>query len=103
MESREIVRLLAASAIVETICQNIGGNDTDLQDLAQDIYLDLLRKDADLMNELWDSRSYNFYITKMVINNVFSKTSPYYEQYKRFKKQNDEGYIQDNREILPDE
>lgn len=102
MESAEIVRLLAASAIVETICQNIGGKDEDIRDLSQDIYLDLLRKDDALLNDLMDNKTYNFYIAKMVINNVFSKTSPYYELYKRFKRNNDDRYLCDNSEILPE-
>lgn len=102
MENQEIIRLLAASAIVETICQNIGGKDEDLKDLSQDIYLDLLEKDNSLINELWDNNQIKFFISKMALNNIYSKTSPYYKIYKHPKRMNDDRYIQDNREILPD-
>lgn len=70
-------------------------NETDfnLRDLAQDIYLSLLQKPAELIESLHQGGELDFYITGMIANNVLSKTSPYHLTYR----------IQDNEPKASDE
>ena len=55
------------------------------EDLAQDIYLTLLEKDQQFLKELNEKKQLIYYITKIITNNVRSKTSPYYYKYKRYE------------------
>lgn len=84
MDKNEIVEKLAKDCVVEVIVKNYCGKlDNDLQDLCQDIYLDLLLKDEKLVVNLYNLGHIKFFITKMVRNNVFSGTSPFYTKYKK--------------------
>lgn len=104
METGKIIEELAREHTVEDIVRNIGGKkDEDLKDLVQDIYLDLLRKDAALLNSLKEKGELKFFITKMAKNNICSKNSPFYKNYKRHNELRDEnGHIQDNGEVFGD-
>lgn len=90
----DIVRLIAESGIVENLIASMKASrneDRDnLKDLSQDIYMDLLEKPEELLVQLWNSGEYKFYLTRMITNNIFSKTSPYDRKYRG------------KRDILPD-
>lgn len=75
---------------LRTIISNIAKDttDDDLQDLEQDIYLELLTKDEETIDDLFLKGQLNYYITRMVINNINSKTSRYYYRYKKNKMKN---------------
>lgn len=87
MENIQIVQKLAQNKVLETIISNItkGSTDEDLKDLTQDLYESLLTKDPTVMSALYESNELNFYLTRMVVQNVNSKTSPYYYNYKLYK------------------
>lgn len=55
----------------------------DLDDLTQDIYVSLMGKDEELIAGLYERGELEYYILRMVVNQVCSKTSPYYTQYKK--------------------
>lgn len=78
-----IVEQLAKDRVVESIVDNVNNSDQDRFDLVQDIYLDLLTKDDAFIQELYQSKKLKYFIVKMVTNNIKSKTSPYYYQYKK--------------------
>lgn len=71
--------------MVESIIANIAKNttDEDLRDLANDIYLELLEKSEDLLVGIYERGQMNYYITRIVINNINSKTSRFYYLYKK--------------------
>lgn len=87
MTNQEIVAQLANERIVEEIVYKIGANEnpTDLEDLTQDIYIELLNKPNDTLNTLARSNQLNYYITRIVINNIRSANSRYYYIYKKDK------------------
>lgn len=81
-----IIEKLALNRTVETIIANITKNKDDdtLKDLAQMIYLDLLQKPYAKIEELDRNNQLNFFITRMVLNSINSKTSRYYYEIKRY-------------------
>lgn len=81
-----IIEKLALNKTVETIIANITKNKDDdtLKDLAQMIYLDLLLKPYAKIEELDKNNQLNFFITRMVLNSINSKTSRYYYEIKRY-------------------
>lgn len=79
----DIIGELARQQVVEDIILNIVGEvGADEQDLAQDIYLDLLSKDEDKITSMTD-KELRYFVSRMVMNNVCSKTSPFYYKYKK--------------------
>lgn len=89
----EIVESLASKKEVEKIIKNLGCFNDSSKDLAQDIYISLMEKDPDLIQSLYDKGELNYYITRMVKNNLNSSTSPYHTTY-RIKRQESYGLIE---------
>lgn len=86
MTKQQIISQLAEGKVVEEIIKNATKcNDLDFSDLAQDLYLSLLLKDEKKIQEMFENDQLNFYIAKMVRNNWYSTTSPFYTMYKKFK------------------
>lgn len=87
MTRSEIVGLIARSGIVEnliaTMRASVGEDKDNLKDLAQDLYFDLLSKPEELIQSLWESGEYKFYIARMIVNNICSSTSMYDKTYRR--------------------
>lgn len=83
MSNHEIVEKLASERFVEKIINNITNGQspdpTALDDLAQDLYLSFLL-DAKLPT-IYDEGHINFYVTRCVMNNIMSSSSPYYRIY----------------------
>lgn len=89
MTKSEIVGEIAKSGIVEnlisTMKASVGEDRDNLKDLAQDIYLSLLDKPDGLIQSLWESGEYKFYVTRMIVNNICSSSSPYDKIYRAKK------------------
>lgn len=81
----QIIEKWANEKVIETIIYNIAGESPELSDLAQDLYVSLFEKPDELIQKLEAENSYKFFISKMVMHNVYSANSPYYYKYKRFK------------------
>lgn len=85
MTKNEVVNIIAREKMVETIVSNIAKSDDDLlNDLVQEIYLDLLQKDDEKIVKLYQSNQIRYFITRIVINNIHSKNSPYWCKIKSF-------------------
>lgn len=86
LTNEEIVEKLAKSRTVEVIIQNLQKRKiSDLErDLSQDTYIFLLCLDNDLLNKLYNNGEINYYIVKVLKNNLYSKTSKFYHSYKKF-------------------
>ena len=83
----EIINEIANAQLIEEI---IGGvsyskfeNTENLKDLTQDIYLQLLQMDTKKLNDLYCKNQLRYWIARIVVNSIHSKTSPYYYQYKK--------------------
>lgn len=90
MTKYEIVDSIARLKIVERVVSSMGSQSPYTEDLAQDIYEALLKKPDELVRSLFDNGQLTFYIIKMVKNNIFSKTSPFYRDYERYRKNADD-------------
>lgn len=85
MTKNEIIERIAKEKMIEEIINNLAIGETkfNLDDLKQDVYLALLNKDEDKIIQLYINKQLKFYIVRMIINQLFSKTSPYYLKYKK--------------------
>lgn len=90
MTKYDIVDSIAKLKIVERVVSSMGSQSPYTEDLAQDIYEALLKKPDELVKSLFDNGQLTFYIIKMVKNNIFSKTSPFYRDYERYRKNADD-------------
>ena len=84
---QNIINKIAQDRMVETIVANVAKDttDEDLTDLCQDIYLALMEKDEETIEDLYAKKQLNYYVTRMVINNIDSSTSRYFYNYKKNK------------------
>ena len=79
MSKTEIIDTIARQRLVEKICSKFKIDYRD--DLSQMVYLCLLEKDDELIEQLWDNKQLNFYIASIVKTQVCSTTSTYYRLY----------------------
>lgn len=92
MSKQEIIQELADNNTLYEIVNNItkAPLTEDELDYIQDLYINLLEKDDKVIEELYENKQLKFYITRIILNNLRSVTSPYYYKYKKWsiKKQN---------------
>lgn len=84
MNSFDIISQLAKDKTVEELVTNISKKkltDSHLDDLSQDIYIALMEKPPELVEELFNKGELHYYIARMVVNNLHSNLSPYYYKY----------------------
>lgn len=83
----QIINEIANNGLVEEIIQGVSyskfENTENLKDLTQDIYLQLLQMDNAKINELYFKNQLRFWVTRIITNNIHSKTSPYFYTYKK--------------------
>ena len=70
---------------IEEIVKNIAPVDPDKDDLIQDVALVVLEKPPEFISELYDKKQLKYYIARVIMNNLFSTSSPYYCKYKKNK------------------
>lgn len=83
----KVVEQIAKQKIVEEIVYNIAKDttDEDLHDLVQDVFMTLLEKDEDWLDGIYDRGQIRYLISRIVTNNINSKTSRFYYNYKKNK------------------
>ena len=86
MNKFEIISKIAKQKTVEKLVKTYNFYSPYLSDLCQDIYIELLSKDNNLITGLYDRKEIEYYIRKMISNNINSTTSPYYKNYEKFRK-----------------
>lgn len=83
----EIINQIADNGLVEEIIQGVSyskfENTENLKDLTQDIYLQLLQMDTKKLNDLYTKNQLRYWIARIVVNSIHSKTSPYFYTYKK--------------------
>lgn len=75
----------AAYEYIEEIIKNIAPADPDNEDLIQDVALVVLEKPPEFISELYDKNQLKYYIARVIMNNLFSASSPYYCKYKKHR------------------
>ena len=83
MDVLNIVEKLARNRVVEDMIKNMNINDYP-DDLAQEIYLILLEYDKDKIEDIYNKNQINFFISRIITNQAFSKNSPFYLNYKKW-------------------
>lgn len=82
----EIIENLAKERLVEKFIANAAKTTApELDDLAQDIYLILLQMDDNKLVTLFDKGDLSFWVARIIMNQYFSNTSPFYTKYKKFQ------------------
>ena len=72
--------------LVETIARNMRVESEYFDDLCQEVYFILISGyTEEKLQEAIDKKQINFIITSIMKNQWFSKTSPFYRQYKKPK------------------
>lgn len=85
MTKSDIISKLAKNSTVERMISKYTNGQADFaSDLSQDIYVSLLEKDDTLITELYNNDQLGFFVLRMVRNNLFSTTSPYYSKYIKY-------------------
>ena len=102
MEKRkyDIITELAENKTIEEIIGNIAQNPQEdtLRDLSQILYEDLLMKDSSKIVKMYEEDQLNYFITRMVLNSIKSKTSRYYYLFSKFNKNTQELNIEDEQD-----
>lgn len=89
----EIVGELAKGRVVETLVQNVTHHSVlrgNLLDLAQIIYFALLQTDPSRLEHLKVSGQMKYYIVRMIMNQYFSESSPFYREIRKFARHSGE-------------
>lgn len=84
-----IINELAKEKTVETLCTNMGVEQAYLDDLVQEIYLILLEYDEGKMIKMYERKQLKFFIVRIIMNQYFSKNSPFYKKYKLYDQRQD--------------
>lgn len=84
-----IVNELAKEKTVETLCTNMGVEQAYLDDLVQEIYLILLEYNEDKLIKMFERKQLKFFIVRIIMNQYFSKNSPFYKKYKLYDQRQD--------------
>ena len=83
----QIINEIANGGLVEEIIQGVSYSKFEsaenLKDLTQDIYLQLLQMRTDKLNDLYIKNQLRYWIARIVVNSIHSKTSPYFYTYKK--------------------
>ena len=70
---------------IKEIIKNIAPADPDNEDLIQDVALVVLEKPPEFISKLYDKNQLKYYIARVIMNNLFSASSPYYCKYKKHR------------------
>lgn len=103
-ERREIVDSVLKSGLAEKCVAyqtNKCNNQYLKEELLQELYLWLCTYDIDKLKDAYKKKHMNALITRWISNNFFSKTSPFYKQFKRFDLFSDE--ITNSELQIPDD
>lgn len=85
LDAKRIVEELAREQFIEKLAKKFASPKKEawLSDLCQDMYIELLNKPPQLVIDLYVNEEIEYYIRKMLKNQLFSKTSKYFYIYKQ--------------------
>lgn len=61
--------------------------DLYLEDFKQDLMLILLEMESEFIEDLWNTNRMKFYITRIITNQIYSRSSPFYKTYKKMNRE----------------
>lgn len=84
MDNNDIVTALEKEKVVETMVDNLLVPEVYRDDLIEETYLILLEYDHDRLQSIYDKGDIRFFTSRIITNQINSKTSPFYYKYKRY-------------------
>ena len=87
MTKYEIIKKLGEDRYVEKMLKKMIRQDieeADMKDLPQMIYLQLLEKEDELIESLYETKELEYYIRRMIKCYAFSHTGPWWQLIKKF-------------------
>lgn len=91
MIKNEIITAYYAKGLIFGECSKLCKDAYLCQDLAQEVTLIMMGKDESFIQGLNERGEMLFYIYKVAKNQYYSKTSPFYNKYKKFGKITEDG------------
>lgn len=82
----QLISELAKDKLIEKLAKNLKIKKDDFEDFCQEIYLILLEYPATKIIDLHKKKQLKFFIVRIMLNQYFSKTSPFYKKYKLYAK-----------------
>lgn len=89
MTKAAIIDTLARERRIERLVSNCARRSVltqPMRDLAQDTYITLLKYPEPLITDLWDKGQINFFLVRIILNNLQGSRSQYYKRYIRFQR-----------------
>lgn len=104
MTNREILDIYLNDGTVRTCveCQFSKMNSKEfMEDFFNDVVLLILEYDNEKLNDVHNNGHFNAWLTRIIINNLFSTTSSFFRTYVRYGQRNKE--LEELYENIPDE
>lgn len=70
--------------MLDDIFKNMCIKQNDLDDLKQEIILIVMEYDREKIIELYEKKQLKFFVVRIINNQYFSNSSPYYKKYKKY-------------------
>lgn len=96
----DIYTTIAKEKLIEILIDKYNVQSKYKEDLAQEIYLIVLTKPPELLQQLYDDKQLNFYLARIISNQYFSKTSQFYKNYKKYNMTKSDGTNPSELEII---
>lgn len=96
----DIYTTIAKEKLIEILIDKYNVQSKYKEDLSQEIYLIVLTKPPELLQQLYDDKQINFYLARIISNQYFSKTSQFYKNYKKYNMTKSDGTNPTELEII---
>lgn len=84
MTKNDVISFVFKSKMLSQICSQIA-DPLFRDDLEQEIYIVILKKDEQTLVQLWESKQMRFYLTRIAINMYRSSSSKFTKVYKQYE------------------
>lgn len=84
MDKQQLYEAIIASKIVEKMVNKVERNSSYVNDVINDIYIVLIEMDPDTLIELYNKNEINYYISRIVTNQL-SKNGQLNKKYKKWE------------------
>lgn len=106
MERQQIIDEALNSGLIRRCCEcqvaKSKGDRQWLDDLTQDLYVWMAEYDEEKLKDAYNNNHINALLTRVLINWLWSNTSPYHRTYRKFERDTDE-ITKELEETTPDE
>lgn len=87
-----IIEKIAKEKMIEDMIENLGVKALYKDDLLQETFIILLTYDEEKIQALYDRGELRYFISKLLTNQINSKTSRFYYKYRKYYSKKDDEY-----------